>query len=258
MILSSDTLAAKLLNRMSLRNAVIFLAVFEEKSISAAARRVGLTQSAISKKIAELEDMLEASLFTRESGGVRPTLVGLTTYTVCLRMKLVTQDFAKKLVGVQQDSDFRLALGFAPGFYSSKMNKVVSDLAMAFPNATVTVSTLPKSDLINGLRDRTLTMGVGLEPTAVSECFTTIPVPAVKLAALVGSEHPLLHRVAVKPIPGERSIYHLSSVDDLTGFRWVMPPSDEIITKSLQRCVGQLLYPSCFRNFLLFRGPNID
>jgi DNA-binding transcriptional LysR family regulator len=50
-----------------------FLAVFEEGSLSAAARTLGLTQPTLGRQIAELEDNLGTALFIRSQRGLIPT-----------------------------------------------------------------------------------------------------------------------------------------------------------------------------------------
>jgi DNA-binding transcriptional LysR family regulator len=53
-----------------------FVAVARAGSMSAAAPRVGRTQSAVSMQMRRLEDLLGQSLFHREGNGVRPTSAG--------------------------------------------------------------------------------------------------------------------------------------------------------------------------------------
>lgn len=58
---------------MSLPHLRTFVEVFRQQSISAAARRLGLTQPAVSKHVAGLEAAVGRPLFERAAQGVRPT-----------------------------------------------------------------------------------------------------------------------------------------------------------------------------------------
>jgi DNA-binding transcriptional LysR family regulator len=58
---------------MALQQLRTFIEVYRERSISAAARKLGLTQPAVSQHIAALEAMIERALFERHSRGVLPT-----------------------------------------------------------------------------------------------------------------------------------------------------------------------------------------
>lgn len=58
---------------MPLQHLRTFVEVYRERSISAAARKLGLTQPAVSQHIAALEATIERELFERHSRGVIPT-----------------------------------------------------------------------------------------------------------------------------------------------------------------------------------------
>ena len=60
--------------RLDLYSLQLFLAVLEEGSIAAAAEREHIAASALSKRLAELERMLDVALFQRHARGVQPTL----------------------------------------------------------------------------------------------------------------------------------------------------------------------------------------
>jgi DNA-binding transcriptional LysR family regulator len=55
----------------------IFLALMEERSVSRAAERVGMTQPALSNALARLRSTLQDQLFVRERYGIQPTPVAL-------------------------------------------------------------------------------------------------------------------------------------------------------------------------------------
>ncbi|MBC2666134.1 LysR family transcriptional regulator [Novosphingobium flavum] len=59
---------------MSLQHLRTFVEVYRQRSISAAARNLGLTQPAVSQQVAALEASLERTLFERHARGVVPTL----------------------------------------------------------------------------------------------------------------------------------------------------------------------------------------
>ncbi len=61
---------------MNTRHLTCFLAIYEERTISAAAERLRLSVSAISHHLSNLEQDLGVRLFTRERRGVKPTADG--------------------------------------------------------------------------------------------------------------------------------------------------------------------------------------
>lgn len=69
-----------------LRDIRLFVAAYEERSFTAAARREHATQSGVSQHIRKLEDSLHAKLFARDRGRVVPTPAGDTYYRHCIEL----------------------------------------------------------------------------------------------------------------------------------------------------------------------------
>lgn len=74
-----------------------FVAIIDESSFAAAARRMGISRSLASKHISDLEAELGASLLTRTTRAVRPTAVGLQ-YSHQIRAVLDQLDAANEEV----------------------------------------------------------------------------------------------------------------------------------------------------------------
>src|SRR3954471_21831479 len=70
------TLHDRVSHRLKLRDLRLLLCVMETGSMAKAAARLNLTQSGVSKAIADIEDTLGVRLFDRTSRGVEPTLYG--------------------------------------------------------------------------------------------------------------------------------------------------------------------------------------
>lgn len=70
----------------SLRDIRLFVAAYEERSFTSAARREHATQSGVSQHIRKLEDALDAKLFARDKGRVVPTPAGDSYYRHCIEL----------------------------------------------------------------------------------------------------------------------------------------------------------------------------
>ncbi|VVD87774.1 LysR family transcriptional regulator [Pandoraea iniqua] len=73
-----------------------FIAVFEERNITAAARRLHLSQPALSGTIKSLEDLLGAQLFTREARGVAVTEAARILYPQARRILSQTDSMTRQ------------------------------------------------------------------------------------------------------------------------------------------------------------------
>jgi DNA-binding transcriptional LysR family regulator len=71
---------------MDLNGLVVFARVVEEKGFSSAARRLGLSKSAVSKQISQLEDRVGARLLNRTTRRLSLTDVGAAFYERCARI----------------------------------------------------------------------------------------------------------------------------------------------------------------------------
>src|SRR6266545_5610648 len=71
---------------MELRELRYFIAAFEERSVTAAARRSFVSQPSVSAAIASLEAELDAALFVRHKKGVAPTTAGEQLYPIARRI----------------------------------------------------------------------------------------------------------------------------------------------------------------------------
>lgn len=69
-----------------LRDICLFVAAYEERSFTAAARREHATQSGVSQHIRKLEDTLKTKLFARDKGRVTPTPAGDSYYHHCIEL----------------------------------------------------------------------------------------------------------------------------------------------------------------------------
>lgn len=64
----------------------LFVAVYEERSFTAAAQREHATQSGVTQHMQKLEDHLAVKLFSRRGGSVTPTPAGDLYYRACLNV----------------------------------------------------------------------------------------------------------------------------------------------------------------------------
>lgn len=87
------------------------IAIAEEGSVSAAARRIGISQSALSQRLGSLERRLGAELFDRQSARLAPTLAG-QVYLRWARDAVRAEDQAlRKIAAVTNHGYRRLQVG---------------------------------------------------------------------------------------------------------------------------------------------------
>ncbi|MDH6243404.1 LysR substrate-binding domain-containing protein [Mycobacterium sp. OTB74] len=122
---------------MELRELRAFLAVSEEGGFSAAARRLHISQPALSQAIAGLERQLGVQLLTRQSSGVIPTEAGLTLITEA-RAVLARHDQAVAALARHTGSpDTALRLGVPIELPTDLLTAPLAALTAAHPDIRV-------------------------------------------------------------------------------------------------------------------------
>ncbi|WP_118137611.1 LysR family transcriptional regulator [Oceanicella sp. SM1341] len=128
--------------RIELRHLRYFVAAAEQGSFRKAAKALGMQESAVSRRLRDLEDMLGASLFQRRTTGVLLTVAG-QRFLVRARtaLKSVHQG-ANEVAGIGRSEEGQIKIGI----FSSLASGFLHELLNSYDRAHAGVSI----DLING------------------------------------------------------------------------------------------------------------
>jgi len=130
----------------------VFVRVVEEGSFSAAARRLGLTPSAVAKLIGRLEDRLGVRLLARSTRSLRPTPEGDLFYEQASR---ILADIAEAEAGVSGSSAprGRLRISASIPFGTHCVVPLLPEFRARFPAVTLDVSLT--DEVVDILAERT-------------------------------------------------------------------------------------------------------
>jgi DNA-binding transcriptional LysR family regulator len=170
---------------MNLIDLEAFVSVVDRGSIVAAAAHLHLTQSAVTRRIQNLEDALGSPLLDRQTRPLQPTRAGRETY-----------EFAKPVLSSVNDLKTGIMHGGEPsGDFRFGMSRSLGDLAIGLPIRCLRAD-LPKvriqafvqwsSVLLERLATRALDCAVVLLPegsippfSLMSECIGSVPFTVV-------------------------------------------------------------------------------
>jgi DNA-binding transcriptional LysR family regulator len=123
----------------SLRDVHLIVAVFEERSFTAAAAREHATQSGVSQQIRKIEERLGVKLFERSTASVVPTPAGHAYYEACVKVleaqthaDRVAEDFGHGLDG-------ELVVGLMPTMTRSVLTSVLARFVAEHPNVALRI-----------------------------------------------------------------------------------------------------------------------
>lgn len=128
------------MNGVKLQNLRFFIAVYEERSISAAARKVHATQSGVSVQIRDLEDQLGLQLFERISTGVNPTKAGDQIYSSAIRILREVGQLDEDVAALTGHLTGEVRVGIMPTFARAILAPVLSTYCRANPSVEVKVT----------------------------------------------------------------------------------------------------------------------
>ncbi len=115
------------------------ITVAKAGSFSGAANTAGLTQSALTKSVADVEHVLGVKLFHRLPRGIALTDAGQAFVPRAERLLADSEDLVKNVEGLQTLATGRLRLGVAPAAFVSFLEHTVSAFARVYPGIHIEV-----------------------------------------------------------------------------------------------------------------------
>ena len=204
---------------MELRELSAFVAVVEEGGLSAAARRLHVSQPALSQTISGLERELRMKLLARSSTGTRPTEAGLTLVAearaVLARYRQAERTMARLTGGGKGEGDGILRLGIPLEFPFDVLQPALAELAEACPDTKVQARHLSTAQQLVALRDGELDLGL-LRERPGGESFDAMPVTREELGVLLAADQ-------AAELAGADGV----PLDALSGLEWLAFPRSD-------------------------------
>lgn len=222
-----DTLIRRLPRRLKMSELRVFVAVLEHRSFRKAAAVLHLSQPAVTKAIAGLEDTLGVPLFNRASDGVVPTAHGLTFAPRAAAVFEEVRRAAQELALVSRGERGTLRVGILPMPAIPFLPVAIGRMAESRPDIFVTVFEGREAELLDRLHKRDIEVAIlRLALISPAENMRVERLFDEKLCVIAAKEHPLATRQ--KP-----------TWPQLLRERWVMPPADcyfyEHVLRTLDR-----------------------
>ncbi len=126
------------------------VAVVEEGSFTAAAKRVGRTQSAISLQIAKLEERLSVKLLERTSRSVAVTPAGETFVSYARRILELADEAALAVTSPDEASVLRV--GFAEYLVPQHLHTLLARFRRAHPNCDLSLMLGSGAEMLRSMR----------------------------------------------------------------------------------------------------------
>lgn len=178
---------------VTLQRLQVFCAIYESSSISAAARRMALSQPTVSRHLHDFEAALDLSLFLREKGRLVPTEIADAIYDSSRFLDEGLSRLENRVASLRQGSGMRLSVMgvtlMTPYFFPQAIKRLVT--AMPALEVSVNVGTFSQQLVVlrNGQADVGVTAGRVSAPD-----FQIEKVGQGRLVALIPEDWPLADR----------------------------------------------------------------
>jgi len=125
-----------------MRHMQALIALDDLRSMSRAAQRLTISQPAMTQLVAELEQMLETTLFLRHSRGVTPTAVALDLLPVARRIITATEDGAELIASHNRRDGGLVRLAATGGAQTGILPRSLPDFGASHPDIQVQIATI--------------------------------------------------------------------------------------------------------------------
>ncbi|OYU48141.1 MAG: pca operon transcription factor PcaQ [Rhizobiales bacterium PAR1] len=179
--------------RIRLRHLAAFLEISRRKSVSRAAEALHLTQPAISKTLAELEDILGLALMTRSRAGIALTPAGEVFLHYAATSHAALRQGIDAIAQTKMAASTPLAIGALPSVAARVIPGTVMRFRAARPGAIPRIVTGPNGYLLDQLRLGELDLVVGrLGSPEAMRGLSFAQLYSERIAVVVRPGHPLI------------------------------------------------------------------
>mgnify|MGYP002134946012 CR=1 FL=1 len=144
-----------LLNRIRMRQVLLMLSIHEHRTLHAAAQQLGMTQSAASKMLHELEAAVGETLFDREGRGLRLNPAGLAVMNSCRSLRSTMTALGHELSKLRQGSAEKIYIGSIMVALPECLSGALLETKRIYPLLSVEVTIDTSDRLIELLREGT-------------------------------------------------------------------------------------------------------
>lgn len=195
---------------LELRHLRAFCHVAEERHFGRAARRLAVSQPALSVQIRRLEEMVGVTLFERHTRQVALTDAGRALEEAARRLLRDVETAVRTTREAGQGAAGELRVGFGPTLMLSTLAHVIRTYRLRYPRVRVDLRELTTTEqttaLLTGQLDVGFVRGAEADPRLYAELFAREP-----LVVAVARDHPRA---------GQRRL----RLEELAGDPWVLFP----------------------------------
>lgn len=150
----------KLLRNLDWNLLYTFLVIVNEGGISAAARKLSLSQPSVSNALKRLEEHFDKRLILRKKGVFALTLQGMRVYEYASAACRVISNMADHFVEHQDTIQGEITIEVASHLQCPAFDKTLASYHALYPNVIFNINTQPSADIVSHVAEGTLHIGL--------------------------------------------------------------------------------------------------
>jgi DNA-binding transcriptional LysR family regulator len=190
-------------------------AVAEHRTISGAARELGMTQPALTKIIARTEDLLGARLFDRQPRGVVLTPFGRLFLQRMDKVERELLNLRSEIEAMKTGLSGTITIGVGQFWIGQIVPCVIVKLLETAPDVQVKVITGTRDQLLIDLQRGKIDLMLGRFADDLPEEFQSEPLSNVDIYLTVREGHPLA------------ALNRKITLEDIEPYHWILPPPND-------------------------------
>jgi DNA-binding transcriptional LysR family regulator len=176
---------------MDFANLKAFISVAEHGSFSVASEHLYLTQPAISKRIAALEEELDVELFDRIGRQVTLTEAGKALLPRAQRILLEVEDSRRAIMNLSNEVSGLLSIGTSHHIGLHRLPPVLRAFTREFPDVELDIHFMDSEEACRAVEHGDLEIGIVTLPLYRSAKLQTRLIWPDPMSVIVGKGHPL-------------------------------------------------------------------
>jgi len=203
---------------LNLRQIEAFKAVIEHGTVSLAAEILRVSQPAVSKLIAHLEEDTELKLFDRAKGRLAVTEQGMRLYEEVDRIFAGLQQVETAVGEIKREHQGRLLIGTLPALSGVFIRRATMNFLASHPNVYCSIESRASQWVLDSVLNRKLDIGI-VSSHFENQYVVADPLLKHPLLCIMPLGHPLASREVVEPQDLDGVPFVSFSPDTLTGQR---------------------------------------
>jgi DNA-binding transcriptional LysR family regulator len=212
---SASTLRNRLLSRTRLRHLHVFVKVAELQTVKRAAETVGISQPSATQALADLERLLECTLFLRHAHGMALTPAGSQLLPLARRALGLMDDAATQAAALAQGANEVVRVAAISAAIGSHLGKAIPDFIQAHPGVLVHLQEADAARQASLVADGDVDCAFCRAPPVLPNGWSFTPLWPDRFAIVAGHVHPLARKRRV-------------TMADLVAATWLVTPTSMV------------------------------